>query len=481
MPRRPLRCRIPGERFELGFERIRTELRVPAEFPEAVLNEAAAAAESGPALPPGFTGPVRDATDIEFVAIDPEGSTDLDQAFSAERLGDGYRVHYAIADVSALVRPGGAIDTEARERGVTLYSPDLRTSLHPEMINEGAGSMLAGELRRALLWTIDLDGEGEIEEARLERADVRNREQLSYRDVQNRVNGVHDDHPLALLREIGELRALLEAERGAVSLRLSTQEVVETDDGRFDLSYDESLPVESWNAQISLMTGIAASRVMLDAGVGLLRTLPPPDPRTVSRLRRSAHALGIEWPDEMGYADRIRDLSPDTPESAALLAQSAQGLRGAGYVAFHDHDVPERPLHSAIASTYSHVTAPLRRLCDRFANEIVVSICADAEPPAWAEEALDELPSIMGRARQKDRALEKATVDFVEALLLEGRVGDRFTGVVTDVDDDHARVQLRDPAVVADVEGGDHELGDVLDVEVVTADPAERLVEFAPV
>jgi len=215
--------------------------------------------------------------------------------------------------------------------------------------------------------------------------------------------------------------------------------------------------------------------------VGLLRTLPPPDQRTVGRLRRTARALDIDWPDDMSYADRIRGLSPDTPQSAALLAQSAQGLRGAGYAAFHDHDIPERPRHSAIASTYAHVTAPLRRLCDRFANEIVVAVCADADPPQWAEEALDELPSIMGRASQKDRALERAMVDFVEALVLEGRVGDRFSGVVTDVEDDHARVQLRDPAVVADVEGSGHALGDVLEVEVVTADPAERLVEFAPV
>lgn len=480
MPRLPLRCRIAGVRFEEGFERIREQLDVPDRFPEAVLQEAAEASRRGPVVPPGFTGSVRDATDIEFVAIDPEGSTDLDQAFSAERRTTGYRVWYAIADVSALVAPEGAIDLEARARGVTLYSPDLRTSLHPNQINEGAGSLLADERRRALLWTIDIDAEGEIEAAFLERADVRNREQLSYREVQNRVNGVHDDHPLALLREVGELRVRLEATRGAVSLRLPSQEVVEVDDGRFSLAYDDSLPVETWNAQISLMTGIAASRIMVDAGVGLLRTLPPPDRRTVSRLRRTARALDIDWPDHVGYADRVRDLRPDTPQSAALLAQSARGLRGAGYAAFHDHELPDRHDHSAIASTYAHVTAPLRRLCDRFANEIIVSVCADTDPPEWATAALDDLPKIMGRASQKDRALERAMVDFVEALILEARVGERFTGVVTDVDDDHARIQIRNPAVVTNMNGRGFRLGDVLEVEVVAANPADRVVEFRP-
>ena len=480
MPRLPLRCRISGARFEKGFDKIRVELEVPDGFPQTVLDEATVVARRGPVVPRGFVGSVRDATDIEFVAIDPEGSTDLDQAFSAQRRSTGYRVWYAIADVSALVDPEGPIDLEARVRGLTLYSPDLRTSLHPNVINEGAGSLLAGERRRALLWTIDLDAEGEIDAARLERADVRNREQLSYREVQDRVNGVHADHPLALLREIGALRVGLEATRGAVSLQIPSQEVVEAGEGRFSLVYDDSLPVENWNAQISLMTGIAASRIMVDAGVGLLRTLPPPDRRTVSRLRRTARALDIDWPDHIGYAERVRDLRPDTPHSAALLAQSARGLRGAGYAAFRDHELPGRPEHSAIASTYAHVTAPLRRLCDRFANEIIVSVCADVDPPEWATAALDDLPKIMGRASQKDRSLERAMVDFVEALVLEPRVGEQFTGVVTDVDDDHVRIQLREPAVVANMKGKGYRLGDVLEVEVVATDAADRSVEFSP-
>ncbi|MFQ5558773.1 MAG: RNB domain-containing ribonuclease, partial [Acidimicrobiales bacterium] len=256
------------------------------------------------------------------------------------------------------------------------------------------------------------------------------------------------------------------------------QEVVRSADGRFALEYGESLPVESWNAQISLLTGMAGAGIMLDAGFGLLRTLPPPDPRTVSRLRRTARALGIEWPDRMGYAERVRGLQPDTPAKAALLAQSARGLRGAGYVAFRDHDLPEHPRHSAIASTYAHVTAPLRRLCDRFANEIIAAACADRVAPEWALAALDELPSHMGRATQHDHRLERAMVDLVEALVLSDRVGERFSGVVTDVDDDHGRVQLRDPAVVATLEGTDYALGDELEVVLVEADPEARRVVF---
>lgn len=465
-----------------GFARIREQLDVPVAFPAEVEAAVDAVVAAGPRIPDGAPTSVRDALDIPFVAIDPPGSQDLDQAFAAEERASGHRVFYAIADVASLVPPGGPIDIEARRRGVTLYSPDRRTSLHPERINEDIGSLLAGQERQALLWTIDLDDTGEIVDASLERAMVRNRAQLTYREAQEQITSGGADPSLALLRTIGRRRKALERERGAVSLALPAQEVVTTEDGTFELEYDESLAVEEWNAQISLLTGIAASRIMIDAGVGLLRTLPEPDERTVGRIRRTARALGVDWPNDVGYAERVRELRPDTPRTAALLSQAARGLRGAGYVAFRGHELPADPEHSAIASTYAHVTAPLRRLCDRFANEIIVAVCADVAPPAWSVEALDELPKLMGSASQRDRTLERAVVDYVEAMVLTQRVGDTFEAVVTDVDDrGRGRVQLRDPAVVARVAGDGLALGSEVRVRLDEADPDQRLVRFSVV
>jgi exoribonuclease R len=464
-----------------GFRRIRDQLDVPPAFPAEVEQAAVTAADLGPQIPDGAAADVRDARDIPFVAIDPPGSLDLDQAFAAERKGDGHRIFYAIADVAALVEPDGPIDAEARARGLTLYSPDIRTSLHPERINEDAGSLRQGQQRQALLWTIDLDESGEIADAHLERALVRNTEELSYAEAQIRIDQDRADPSLALLKTIGLQRIALERERGAVSLALPAQEVVNTDDGGFELEYDETLAVEEWNAQISLLTGIAASRIMIDAGLGLLRTLPTPDPRTVSRIRRTARALDIKWDDDVSYADRVRELRPDSPRRAALLSQAARGLRGAGYVAFQNHDTPDDPRHSAIASTYAHVTAPLRRLCDRFANEIVVARCADRPAPTWAAEALEELPKLMGAASQRDRNLERAMVDYVEAVVLQPLVGHDFTAIVTDLDKerDRGRVQLRDPAVVARLSADGLTLGSEVTLRLDEAIPDERVVRFS--
>ena len=96
-----------------GLRRLRASLGVPARYPAEALAEAEQAAAS-PVLPQ------RDLTDIEFSTIDPEGSTDLDQAFQLSRRGRGYLLRYAIADVATFVRPGGALDAETHARGQTF-------------------------------------------------------------------------------------------------------------------------------------------------------------------------------------------------------------------------------------------------------------------------------------------------------------------------------------------------------------------------
>lgn len=243
-----------------------------------------------------------------------------------------------------------------------------------------------------------------------------------------------------------------------------------------------TLPVEGWNAQISLLSGIVAARTMVDAGVGLLRTLPPPDDASIARLRRTATALGIDWPDDVSYQTLVRGLAPNTPARNAFLVQATRTLRGAGYVGF-DGSAPDHPEHGAIASVYSHVTAPLRRLVDRFANEILLALLSDAQPPAWATEALDELPALMDRARQRESTLERAMVDFAEAIVLEPHVGEVFTGHVVDIDTtrDQASIQIAEPAIVTAVGADGRSLAEEVALELRAVDPATRSVDFAVV
>lgn len=479
MPNPPITV-VDASRDEVsrGMDAVRAELDVPDGFPEEVTAAAVQAATGRPAgeVATGHT----DRTGIELVTIDPPGSRDLDQAFGAERrAAGGVRVWYAIADVGAFVAPGGAIDVEAHRRGVTLYGPDRRVPLHPPELSEGAASLLPDGDRPALLWCIDLDRAGAPVATRLERAIVRSRAQLTYEDVARAVADNTAEPALLLLREIGELRLGAEAARGGVSLPLPDQVVEPGPDGDLRLAYDAPVVSEDWNAQVSLLAGIEAARIMVEGGAGLVRTLPPADDRTLSRLRRSAAALGVPWPDRGGYPAFVRSLDPASPVGAALLVQSARALRGAGYVGFRDGAVPDEHQHSAVAAPYAHVTAPLRRLCDRAANEIVLALLEGREVPEWAAVEAAALPEVMAETIRREGAYARAALDLVEALVLRPAVGHRFGAVVVDVDDDRAQVQLRDPAVVARARhDGGCSPGDEVDVVVRAADPVDRRLDL---
>lgn len=453
---------------------IEQELDLPVAFPAAVVDEASQAAAA-----PAITE--HDRTDLPLVTIDPPGARDLDQALHLARRGSGYLVSYAIADVAAFVAPGGLVDAEAWRRGQTLYAPDHKVALHPPVLSEGAASLLPGEVRPAVLWSIQLDADGQVEQVDARRARVRSRRQLGYDEAQRLLDAGDAPDGLDLLGEVGRLRQDLERERGGVSLALPDQDVV-VDDGQWALAYRQVLPVEEWNAQISLLTGMAAAALMVEAGIGVLRTMAPADDGSLSRLRRVARALGLDWPRSLGYPDFVRSLDPATGRGVAMLNACAGAMRGAGYTAFADGPPPHTS-HAALATDYTHVTAPLRRLVDRYTAEVALALCAGTEVPAWARERLAELPDQMRASDARARRFERAVLDAVEAGFLHGRLGESFTGTVVDRDRDDARrgdIVIRQPAVEAPVRSaqGDLPLGEEVAATLVEADVATRRVRF---
>ncbi|KOG27707.1 RNB domain-containing ribonuclease [Streptomyces resistomycificus] len=480
MPRRHLRVTgAPEAPLRAALSALRDELGVPDSFPPQALAEAEQSAKAP-------TPPSHDATDIPLFTVDPPTSTDLDQAMHLSRRGTGYRVRYAIADVAAFVAPGSALDTEAHRRVTTLYFPDEKVPLHPPALSEGAASLLPDRVRPAALWTIDLDADGRTLTAEVRRALVRSRAKLDYAGVQRRIDSGAAEEPLALLKEIGELREALEVERGGISLNVPEQEIVRQE-GAYELTYRAPLPAEGWNAQISLLTGMAAADLMIAHGTGVLRTLPPAPDGAVGRLRRTAHALHIDWPHHVSYDRLVRSLDPQRAQHAAFLQECTTLLRGAGYTPFRNGELPEITTHAAVAAPYAHCTAPLRRLVDRYASEICLAAAAGQDPPEWVLTALDALRGEMADGGRRAGAAERGCVDLVEAMLLQGRVGEVFDGCVVDLDERQPTsgvVQLESPAVIGRIEGGAPlPLGERLRVRLTQADPGpgpQPRVRFAP-
>ncbi|HWC23985.1 MAG TPA: RNB domain-containing ribonuclease [Flexivirga sp.] len=455
--------------LERAFATLREQLDLTLDYPQEAQAEAEQAATS-------VTLPDRDETAVPFFTIDPAGSMDLDQAMCLERDGDGYRVRYAIADVPAYVRPGGALDTETRLRGQTIYLPDARVPLHPKVLSEDAVSLLADKERSAYVWDIRLSSLGEATASEVYRARVKSTARLDYDTVQQQIDDGSAPEGVALLKTIGELRIALEAKRGGANLPMPEQEVSKTDDGRYQLTFRPQLPSEEWNAQISLLTGMVAAELMLQAKVGILRTMPEPEQKAIDRLRREARALGVQWPVDKQYGDFIRGLDRSDPAHLALIHDATSLFRGAGYTPF-DGQEPQDRIQAAVAAPYAHVTAPLRRLVDRLGLVICEAVSQGGQVPDWVREALPTLPDIMRTTDQKASQAEHGCTDAVEAAILAHRVGETFAAYVVDTDEKGVTVQLVDLAVTAKADGR-AEAGAEVQAKLTEANIEERRVRF---
>jgi len=465
-PRAALRCAaaIPSP-LSADFDALRDELRIPADFPDEVTTAAAQAA----ARPVALDGRA-DLRDVPFVTIDPPGSMDLDQAYFGERDGDGYLVRYAIADVAYFVERGGPIEAEAWRRGATAYAPDKRAPVYPQSLSEGAASLLPDGDRPAVCFTLRLDARGAVTTMRVERAVVRSTRKMSYQEAQ-------DEGGLPPLDEIGPLRIALEQERNAIRLDVPGQEIVPdpASPAGYALTLETQLPIEGWNEQISLMVGMESARVMIERGAGLLRVTAPTWQPALDEARHAARVLGVDWPADVAVDDIVRTLHRDDPHHMALLAAIQRAMGRASYAAFTGAP-PADSVHSGLAAHYAHVTAPMRRLCDRY----VLDLLCDATRPAGAvAKALDDLPPTMAKADAHNGRFEHALVDLVEARLLEHRVGETFDAVVLSHHRDSARIQLAEPPVRAAVPDPAPPPGERAKVKLRDVDARARRLDFA--
>ncbi|MFL6144945.1 MAG: RNB domain-containing ribonuclease [Labedaea sp.] len=457
------------------FTEIRREFGIPSQFPDPVLAEAERTVAEWTST---GSGDRVDATDLPLVTIDPPGSKDLDQALLVQtRSGGGFRVYYAIADLGAFVAPGGALDAEVRRRGQTIYLPDGNVPLHPTVLSEDAASLLPDRVRPAALWTIDCDADGQVVRADVRRAMVHSVAQFDYESVRAAVAAGNPHPSVAALPALGRLRRELAVQRGAVELQLPEQQIAPDGRGGWQLLLRPRTDIDAWNAEISLLTGMSAASMMLAAGVGVLRTLPDPENGAVQWLRRSARSLGVDWPKEMAAAELLAGLDPARPEALALFMDATRLLRGAGYTVF-DGSAPEHPSHAGLGAPYAHVTAPLRRLVDRFGAEICLAISAGREVPDWARQALPELPKLMETSDALASRVDRACLDQVEAWVLADQIGSEYDAVVLRSEPGSAEVFLTDPPVIAKCGGDSLPESERIRVRLVAADPRARKVVF---
>jgi hypothetical protein len=223
-------------------------------------------------------------------------------------------ISYAIADLAAFVRPDGPIDREAHRRGTTLYAPDSRTRCIRQCSAKEQPACCPNDPVRPAPLVDNHTGPyaARMLSAEVARARVRSRTQLSYDEAQDEIDCSTPRETLGLLKLVGQWREHREQDRGGVSLKLPQQEIQPQGNG-WTLRFRAPEPIEAWNAQISLLTGMAAAHIRLYGEVGILRTMPPADAYSLVGCARSPRPCASSGPRRCIIRTFVRSLHPTRP------------------------------------------------------------------------------------------------------------------------------------------------------------------------
>lgn len=452
----------PDNALGAGLAAIRQQFRIPSDFPPDVLAAAEAAAKRTPSQHV-------DRTALPFVTLDPATSTDLDQAFTIETAGSDLILRYAIADVAWFVSDGDPVDAEAWRRGTSIYLPDGKASLYPPILGEHAASLLPDGPRPAVIFAVRVAPDGAATLDGVERAIIHSRAKLAYDSVRD------SDVPDGFV-ELSRRVEAAEVQRGAVRVDPPEQEVASLGDGHYALQFRPRLVSEDRNAALSLATNLAVAAALQAHHTGLFRVMAGPDDAAIAKLRLTAAALGVDWPAERSIADLEKGLDPSVPRQAALMLAIRRAGDGARYVPYRDGVTP---WHAAMAATYAHATAPLRRLADRYVVRAALAIANGQAVPDAVSAAFEKLPDVMARADALSGQVDRAVIDLAEAVMLKPQIGTAFPASVVATVDDHAQVQLRDVPVIARVVANGFAPGDAIALRLTAVDIDRRQIQFA--
>jgi ribonuclease R len=414
---------------------------IPFVFPSETLEEAERAARL-----PLSAEKREDLRHLPIVAIDPSDARDHDDAIWAEPDGaGGFRALVAIADVSFYVRPGGALDREARKRGNSVYFPDRVVPMLPEVLSADVCSLKSGEDRAAMACHMTIDSHGRVIAWRFTRALVRISEVIAYEDAQARIDA---DKASENLQNLWACWRLLEKARDArdpLALDLPERQVKLDDQGRIsEIAIRERLDAHRVVEDFMIAANVAAAKA-LEAKVApvVYRIHETPSREKLMALKDYLSTfdrkLALGQVITPGLFNRIlKDVADETEKALimeAVLRSQTQAYYG-----------PRNAGHFGLAlGSYAHFTSPIRRYADLLVHRALVDSWGLEQPAPK-----DDLPSHSGLAERDRQDLtrvseaisaaerrammaERDTIDRYVAAWLSARVGEVFSTRITGV------------------------------------------------
>ena len=474
------RTHTPGAEFKA----ILYKFHLQPEFPEVVQAEAAAIP---PEVRPRDRAGREDARNIFTLTIDPDDAKDFDDALSIERLPAGeIRIGIHIADVSAYVRPGTALDREARARGNSTYLVGCVIPMLPHALSNGLCSLVEAQDRLVKSIYVTFTSHGKIRSTRFANSVICSRKRLTYRQA----FALLKENDLAVLRALPLPPAFATGSTGRALSSLSDAELVELQNavrtlwslaeplrrarmakGSLDFDFPEvkiftdadgyadrlELIINDESHQLieefMLLANEVVARHLHEAGLPFLsRVHDQPDPEKLIELRDHLATFGVDAGDltQRQEVVRLLQIIRKHPQGHSLKTQFLRSLKQACYRASVDGH------YGLYKKFYTHFTSPIRRYSDLVVHRIFDNYLARAHPAPGAEKPpvrynqaeLDTLARHLSSTEQNSTEAERETtkLKLLEFFEREAQREPRrvFPALITDIRNHGFFIELRE-------------------------------------
>nr|WP_137678416.1 ribonuclease R [Parerythrobacter lutipelagi] len=484
---------------------------IPHVFPENALEEAQLAAKL-----PLSEEQREDLRNLPIVAIDPADARDHDDAIWAEPDGKGgFKALIAIADVSFYVRPGSAVDREARKRGNSVYFPDRVVPMLPEVLSADVCSLKQGQDRAAMVCHLHISADGKILEQQFRRAIVRLASNISYEDAQAQVDDGTAEPHLRKLWDCWKVLAAARDKRDPLELDLPERRVILDDQGKIaEIAVRERLDAHRVVEDFMIAANVAAAKALENkASPVVYRVHEPPSREKLVALKEYLSTFGktlaLGQVVTPGLFNRMLKDVTDESEKAQVMEAVLRTQMQAYYG-------PKNAGHFGLSlGSYAHFTSPIRRYADLLVHRALVDAFKLEQPkpeldvpPATGlsdkdREDLARIADAISQTERRAMEAERDTIDRYVAAWLSGRVGETFdtriTGVqnfgffatieglggdglvpVSTLGSEHFRYDEKAQALVGENSGTSYTSGDRLKLKLGEANPLTGALKFVP-
>ncbi len=407
---------------------------------------AAAEAEAEAAEPPTLSGR-EDLRDLPFVTIDPMDARDHDDAVHAHPDPDpknpgGWIVWVAIADVAAYVRPGSALDREAREKGNSVYFPDRVEPMLPERLSNGLCSLREGENRACLAVRMVFDKSGRKTGHKFVRGLMRSAAKLAYEEAQAAIDGDPGEKAGPLLDAVlkplwSGYHVMLKGRQARSPLAIESPErkVTISPQGEVvSITRRESLEAHRLIEEMMIQANVCAAETLEAKRTPLIyRIHDTPSQEKVQSLADFLQTLGINWSKgEAPRTDRFNRLLGETRETPHAEIVNEVVLRSQMQAVYSSENIGHFGLNLA---KYAHFTSPIRRYADLIVHRALIRALGLGQD-GLTDEDVSKIRDTAERitfAERRAMAAERDATDRYIAAFLEDRVGAEFAGRITGV------------------------------------------------